>query len=317
LLLGALEAALDLLPPGHDYGAWRRLSRIQLEDLYALVYGTLADDEERRDAFLDAEHRLTNAFLLVKHLDDCRAHADEVILCQRVRQQLLKAIPGRRPDRNVERAVRDLVDDSVGSDGVVDIFRAAGIELADISILDDRFLQTFKDHPHENLRLKLLEKLMREELDRRRSRNVTKHRSFRELLEATLKKYHNRLIDAAAVVKMLIEIRRELEADARRAEELGLEPEEVAFYDAVAINRETVYEPGYLRDLVHDVVQTLKARLKVDWTQPHRDAVKAEVRSAVRRVLYRRGVREGDLEPLLEAVMRQAEAMYRDWPQAA
>ena len=68
---------------------------------------------------------------------------------------------------------------------------------------------------------------------------------------------------------------------------------------------------------MHDVVQTLEARLKVDWTQPHRDAVKAEVRSAVRRVLYRRDVREEDLEPLLDAVMRQAEAMYADWPRAA
>jgi type I restriction enzyme R subunit len=313
----ALDDVRELLPPHRNYGTWRRLSRIELEDLYALVYGTLAEDDERRDQFLDAEHRLTNAFLLVKHMDECRTHADEVIFDQRVRKQILKALPGRRPDRHIERAVRDLVDDSVESEGVVDIFRAAGIHLADISILDDRFLQTFKDRPYENLRLRLLEKLVRDELDRRRARNLTKDRSFRALLEATLQKYHNRLIDGAAVVKALLEIKRELEADARRAQEIGLEPEEVAFYDAVAANRETLYEPGFLRDLVHDVVQTVKARLKVDWTQPHRDAVKSEVRAAVRRVLRRRGVREEDLEPLLEAVMRQAEALYADWPEAA
>ncbi|HET7552344.1 MAG TPA: type I restriction endonuclease subunit R [Gemmatimonadaceae bacterium] len=313
----ALGGVRTLLPADHDYGAWRRLSRIELEDLYALVYGTLAADDERRDEFLEAEHRLTNAFLLVKHMDECRAHADEVIFYQRTRKQILKTLPGRRPDRNMERAVRDLVDDSVESTGVVDIFRAAGIELADISILDDRFLQTFKDRPYENLRLKLLEKLMRDELDRRRARNLTKDRSFRELLEQTLRKYHNRLIDAAAVVKALLKMKREMDADDQRAEELGLEPEEVAFYDAVAANRESVYAPGFLRDLVHDVVQTLKARLKVDWTQPHRDDVKAEVRAAVKRVLYRRDVRPEDLEPLLEAVMGQAEALYGDWPQAA
>jgi type I restriction enzyme R subunit len=317
IFMAALAEVRELLPSGQAYGAWRGLSHMALEDLYALVYGTLAGDDEQRDAFLDAEHRLTSAFLLVKHLDECRAFADEVIFCQRVRQQLLKALPGRRPDRDVERAVRDLVDDSVESEGVVDIFRAAGIHLADISILDERFLQTFRDRPYENLRLKLLEKLLRDELDRRRSRNVAKDRSFRELLEATLQKYHNRLIDAAAVVKAMLEIRRELEADARRAEELGLEPEEVAFYDAVSANHEAVYEPGFLRDLVHDVVQTLKARLRIDWMQPHRDAVKAEVRSAVKRVLYRRDVRAEDLEPLLEAVMRQAEAIYGDWPRAA
>lgn len=313
----ALDGVRKLVPADRDYGAWRKLSRIELEDLYALVYGTLAEDDERRDAFLDAERHLTMAFLLVKHLDDCRAHADEVIFYQRVRKQVLKALPGTHPDRDVERAVRDLVDDTVESEGVVDIFRAAGIELADISILDERFLQTFKDRPHDNLRLKLLEKLMRDELDRRRPRNLAKDRSFRELLEKTLQKYHNRLIDAAAVVKALLEMKRELDADDQRAEELGLEPEEVAFYDAVAANEGALYEPGFLRDLVHDVVQAVKARLKVDWTEPHRDAVKSEVRAAVKRVLRSRDVKEADMEPFLNAVMLQAEAIYKDWPWAA
>ena len=91
----------------------------------------------------------------------------------------------------------------------------------------------------------------------------------------------------------------------------------MAFYDAVASHRESIYEPGFLRDLVHDVVQTLKARLRADWTQPHRDGVKAEMRAAVRRVLYRRGVRRDDLEPLLNAVMLQAVAICSDWPRAA
>ncbi|WP_291162141.1 type I restriction endonuclease subunit R [Gemmatimonas sp. UBA7669] len=317
LFQAALAALRETLPPGPDYGAWRRLSGIALEDLYALVYGTLADNDARRDAFLDAEQRLTHAFLLVKHLDECRPHADEVIYAQRVRKQLRKALPGRVPSRDIERAVRDLVDDSVDAAGVVDIFRAAGIELADISILDDRFLQTFKEHPRENLRLRLLEKLLRDELDRRRSRNLTKDRSFRELLEKTIQQYHNRLVDAAAVIKAMLEIKKELDADEARAAALGLEPEEVAFYDALATNMESAYEPGFLRDLVHDVVQTVKARLKVEWTQPHRDQVKADVRAAVKRVLNRRRVRAEDLDVLLDAVMKQAEAMYKDWPMAA
>ena len=53
------------------------------------------------------------------------------------------------------------------SEGVVDIFKVAGIAGADVSILDDRFLQTFKDLPQENLRLKLLQKLLRDEIQRR------------------------------------------------------------------------------------------------------------------------------------------------------
>ena len=110
---------------------------------------------------------------------------------------------------------------------------------------------------------------------------------------------------------------RGLEADDQRAAELGLEEEELAFYDAVAANFGNVYDDAFLRDLVHDVVQAIKRNLKVDWTEPHREDVKAGVRAAVRRVLRRKKVKAEDLEPIMPLVMEQAEARYRDWPQAA
>jgi len=142
-----LPGVHGLLPEGIDYGDWRRLSRVELEYRYALVYGTLSEDEEPRDAFLQAELRVSHAYLLVKHLDECRPYADELIFYQRARKQILKAIPDRRSERELEQAVRDLVDESLASEGVVDIFEASGIERPDLSILDDEFLQTFKDKP--------------------------------------------------------------------------------------------------------------------------------------------------------------------------
>lgn len=306
-----------ILPAGKSYGGWRKMSKIEMEDLYAFVYGHLADDDERRDQFLQAELRLTTSFLLVKHLQSCRPFADEIVFYQRVRKQVMKALPGKKPIMAVERAVRDLVDDSVETAGVVDIFKVAGIEKVDISILDDRFLQTFKDRPLPNLRLKLLEKLIRDEIQLRKKKNLAKAKSFQELLESTLQRYHNRLIDAAAVVKALLEIRNDMDADDRRAKELNLDAEEVAFYDAVQVQNPNLYEPSFVRDLIHDVVQTIKKNLKVDWTEPHREDVKAAVRSAVRRVLRRRGVKEEHFEIFLERIMEQAEAMYALWPLAA
>jgi type I restriction enzyme R subunit len=316
-----LEAVRALLPVlsdgGTHYGDWRPLSRVELEDRYALVYGTLSDDEERRNAFLAAELRLSHAYLLVKHLDECRPLADELIFYQRVRKQVLKTIPGRRTEREVEQAVRDLVDDSVASEGVVDIFAAAGIERPDLSILDDEFLQTFKDKPLPNLRLKLLERLLADKIKERQAKNVAKARSFLELLEATLQKYHNRLIDAAAVIRAIIQIRDEMDADDQRARELGLDDDELAFYDAVAANFGQVYEQAFLRELIHDIVLSIKRNLKVDWTEPHRHSIKAAVRVAVKNVLRKRGVKAEDLDGFVSAVMEQAEASFRDWPIAA
>jgi type I restriction enzyme R subunit len=234
-----------------------------------------------------------------------------------VRKQLSKAIPARKPKREVETAVRDLVDDSIESAGVVDIFKAAGIERADISILDENFLQTFKDRKHENLRLKLLEQLLHQEIYRREKHNLAKAKSFRELLEKTLQRYHSRIIDAAAVVEEMVRMRRDFEASDARAKLLGLAEDEVAFYDAVAETYETIYQQQFLRDLIHEVVQTIKTNLKVDWTEAHRDDVRAAIRSAVKRVLRQRGVKAEDFEPFVLRLMAQAEALYADWPLVA
>lgn len=319
LFVGCLEETRKLIPgaQAERVPRWRALSRIDLEDLYAFVYGYLTEDDARRDEFLQAEVRLTSAFLLVKHLDDCRAHADEVIFFQRVRKQLSKATPGRKPKQDVETAVRDLVDDTIESEGVVDIFKAAGIEKADISILDDQFLQTFKDRKHENLRVKLLEQLLMDEILRRQKQNLAKAKSFRELLEKTLQRYHARIIDAAAVVEDMVRMRKEMEAGDARAKLLGLANDELAFYDAVSENFESVYQQPFLRDLIHEVVQIIKMNLKVDWTAPHRDDVRAAVRAAVKRVLRQRGVKAEDFDPFVERLMAQAEALYADWPIAA
>ena len=317
VFMECLEAVRSLLPEGIEYGDWQRLSRVDLEDRYALVYGTLSNDDERRDEYLQAELRLSHAYLLVKHLDECRPYADELIFYQRVRKQILKTIPGRKTDRGVDKAVRDLVDDSVASEGVVDIFQSAGIERPDLSILDDEFLQTFKDKPLPNLRLKLLEKILADRIRERQARNVAKGRSFLKLLEATLQKYHNRLIDAAAVIRAIIQIRDEMNADDERAKELGLAEDELAFYDAIAANFGQVYQEDFLRDLIHDVVLSIKRSLKVDWTEPHRRSVKAAVRVAVKNVLRQRGVKAADLDGFVAAVMEQAEASFHDWPLAA
>jgi len=265
---------------------------------------------------LQAEMRLSSVFLLVKHLEDCREFADEIIFYQRVRKQIGKAAPGNRKVRQLEEAVRDLVDDSVESSGVVDIFKVAGLPKADISILDDHFLQTFKDRPYENLRLKLLEQLLHDELREREKNNLAKYRSFREMLEATLQRYHNRLIDAAAVIRVMLKIREEELREQQRASELKLAPEELAFYDAVADHPAQIYDQQFLTGLIHDVVQAVKRNLKVDWTEPHRDAVRAEVRAAVRRVLRTRQVRREHFEFVIERIMEQA-ALYADWPLVA
>ena len=119
------------------------------------VYAWLGEDDERRDAFLQAELRLYNAYLLIKSLPVAREHADAVLFCQRVRKQRTKTKPGTKVKKGLENAVQDLIDDHLESDGVIDIFKLAGIDNPDISILDDEFLQTPSDHAPVDLNVGL------------------------------------------------------------------------------------------------------------------------------------------------------------------
>lgn len=136
-------------------------------------------------------------------------------------------------------------------------------------------------------------------------------------MEKTLQRYHSRLIDAAAVIQEMIAMRKAMASDDQRRAETGLADDELAFYDAVAQNAATVYAEPFLRDLVHEVVQSIKRNLEVDWTEPHRDDVRAAIRSAVKRVLRRKDVREEDFDRFIQRFMEQAEALYADWPLAA
>ena len=115
----------------------------------------------------------------------------------------------------------------------------------------------------------------------------------------------------------MVEIRREWEEADTRAAALDLSEEELAFYESVAANYQQGYGQEFLRDLIHDVIQTIKSNLRVEWTEPHRDDVKAAVRSAVRRILRRCQVQPDDFDRFLQFIMEQAEALYADWPLAA
>ena len=319
--LQALASVRNLMPEppaGKSYGDWRSLTNIAFEDLFVRCCGHLTETDELRDEFLAAEAKLNSAFSLVNHLPDCIGSADEVVFYQLLRKQLLKTTSGPTPqDEDKAKAVRDLLDRSIESKGVVDIFAAAGIKKADISILDESFLEEFKSHEQENLRVKLLAKIVADEIRIREKMNVTKYRSFKEMLEQTLQKYHNRAIQAADVVRVMLEIRKDIDNEAARSKMLNLTPEEIAFYDAVAANVATLFDEKTLCDVIRDVVQNVKKNLKVDWTKPHREDVKAGVRAAVKNVLRKRGVKKELLDALTDKVILQAEAMFKDWPLAA
>ncbi len=318
--LHQLEITRSNLPPGQPYDRWTELSPIELEDLTSLCYGVLSQDEERLKDFLADEHRLSKAYSLIRHLPLGDAHREEVAFYQLLRKELRKLRPkARQSVEDFERAVKDLVDESVLAQPAVDIFAVAGLERPDIAILDEQFLAGFKNQPHQDLQVRLLEKLMRDELEQRRRKNLVRYRSFKEMLDQAITRYNNRTIEAADVIQVMVEIRQKQEEDARRQRELGLSDDELAFYDVIAEGAALGIptDDAWIAGLVHEVVQAVKRNLKVDWTRSHRRDVYASVESAVKRVLRRRRIKGEQFQFLLKRIMKQAEAVYEDWPMAA
>ena len=299
---------------GFDWSAWvpgtaaERLALLPAAQEHILV------QENGKDRCIAAVRELSQAFALaVPHADAIRIR-DDVAFFQHVQAVLAKRAAGTgKPEEDLNHAVRQLVSRAVSSEGVIDIFAAAGLEKPDISILSDEFLAEVRGLPQRNLAVELLRKLLTGELSTRRRKNVVQARSFAEMLERTIRKYQNRAVEAAQVIEELIQLARDLrEADAR-GESLGLSEDELAFYDALETNDSAVQVLGdeTLRGIARELVETVRGNVTIDWTL--RENVRANLRRLVKRILRKHGYPPDKQEKATRTVLEQAEALSANW----
>ena len=231
-----------------------------------------------------------------------------------VRAQLMKRAPGdARSEEELDLAVRQIISRAVASEGVMDIFAAAGLDKPDISVLSDEFLAEVRGMPHRNLAVELLQKLLRGEVSVRRRKNVVQARSFSEMLEQTLRRYQSRAIEAAQVIEELIRLARDMREANARGEKLGLTEDELAFYDALETNDSAVQVLGdeTLRAIAQELVQTVRNNVAIDWTL--RENVRAHLRVLVRRILRKHGYPPDKQEKATQTVLEQAEVLSEGW----
>ena len=214
-----------------------------------------------------------------------------------------------RPEEELDLAVRQIISRAVASEGVMDVFSAAGLDKPDISVLSDEFLAEVRDMPHRNLAVELLQKLLKGEVANRRRKNVVQARSFSEMLEETLRRYQNRAIEAAQVIEELIKLAKEMREAKARGEKLGLSDDELAFYDALETNDSAVQVLGdeTLRDIARQLVETVRNNVTIDWTL--RENVRAHLRVLVRRILRKHGYPPDKQEKATQTVLEQAEVL--------
>ena len=212
-----------------------------------------------------------------------------------------------------EQAIKQLVSKAVVSEGVVDIFTAAGLEKPEVSILSDEFLAEVRDLPHKNVAVELLERLLNDDIRTRSQKNVVQGRSFASMLERSIRTYQNRAIEAAQVIEELIEIAREMRQAQDRGDDLGLSDEELAFYDALEVNDNAVQVLGdeTLRTITVELVETVQRNVSIDWAI--KESSRANIRRLVKRTLRKYGYPPNKQERAAETVLEQAEVLCENW----
>jgi type I restriction enzyme R subunit len=256
---------------------------------------------------------LTHAFALAVPHDEALRIRDDVGFFQAVKAVLAKS-PTQQVGRvDAELAIRQIVSNAIVSEDVVDIFAAAGLKKPDISILSDEFLAEIQAMPQRNLAVELLQKLLKGEIKIRSRRNVVQARKFSELIEASLRRYQNRAIETAQVIEELIGLAKDLNEALRRGERLGLNEDELAFYDALEVNDSAVQVLGdaSLRAIAKELVENVRKNTTIDWTQ--RENVQAKLRVIVKRILKKYGYPPDKQEQATRTVLEQAEVLSEGW----
>ena len=271
----------------------------------------LADGKQR---YIKAVTELSTAFALVSSTDRAIDLRDEIGFFQAIKASMFKhtTIDGTSPE-DIDAAVRQIVSKAIASNQIIDIFAFTGLNKSNIAILSDEFLEEVRGLPYRNLAIETLQKLINEHIKISSRKNLIQSRSFRQMLENTIKRYQNRAIETAQVIHELIELAKAMREAQKRGEDLGLTEDETAFYDALEVNDSAVNILGddTLKAIARDLVTAVRANLTIDWTV--KKSVRAKLRLIIKRLLKKYGYPPDKQDKATATVLEQAELLCKDW----
>ncbi|MDO0985676.1 type I restriction endonuclease subunit R [Staphylococcus hominis] len=283
-----------------------------ISDTMDYVIG-LGEDERQR--FIKTVTELGKAFALCATEPSAQELNDEIAFFKAVKAGLVKLLQPskegktRKTSAEVEAEINQLVSQSVVTEDVIDVYQTLGLEQPDLSILSDDFLKDVEGLKQKNVAVELLNRLLKGQVKSLMKTNATVSKRFSEMLGQSIKKYNNRSIETSKIIEQLIQLAKDLNEEHRRGNELGLNSDEIAFYDALA-SHETAKEvmgDKNLRAIAHELTKTVKENMTVDWNK--KASSRAKMRRSVKRLLKEYGY-PPDLEAMaINQVVEQAELM--------
>jgi type I restriction enzyme R subunit len=294
---------------GFDYKKYFKAETKEKLQILLDATNFILKDEKLKNRFVNEITALSKFYAMAVPSFESEQIRDSVAFFQAVKARIGKFTPSEgKSDREVETAIRQIVEEALSSDGVIDIFQAAGLKKPTLDILSEDFLLEVKNMEQKNIAFELLKKLLSEEIKTRKQKNIVQGRKFSEMLENVIKRYHNNQIDTAQVIQELSDIAREMKLEDNKAKDLGLTPEEYAFYTVLSENESTKFlEDHKMKELIHVIVDVIRKNATVDWEK--RDDVRAKLRLTVKKLLIKYGYPPDLARMEADRVLEQSELL--------
>lgn len=299
-----LEICRDLLH-GYDYSNFHHGSPAERAQLIKGGVNFLIATEKVDDC----KEFIKNASLLRQAVTLCRSllteeERFEVSYVESVRILIIRLQnPGKITKKEINKRIATLIEQSVISNGVVNLFD----EQTEFSLFDEKFMDEVKKMKEKNLAAKLLEDLLRGRVRTMIRTNLVTGELFSNRFSETLNRYVNGLLTNEEVIQELLKLAKEMMDAEKEGNSLGLSNEEKAFYDA--LTRPQAVKDFYTNDqlvaLTKELTETLRRNRTIDWNR--RDSERANMRRLVKRLLKHYNYPPEDAEDAMNTVLKQCE----------
>ena len=265
------------------------------------------EKQEERDAFVKEALMLHQALSLCSSLvdEDSRFEAAFFESVRVLVVRLTNTGMGRKislPEMN-ER-INELLKQSIKSDGVINLFSDVKEEF---SLFDPKFLEEISKMKEKNLAIELLKKLIAEQVHIYRRTNVVKSEKFSEIMQRALNAYLNGMLTNEEVIEEMLKLARDIAEAQKEGDDLGLSPDEMAFYDALTKPRaiKDFYENEELIAITKELTETLRKNQTIDWQK--RESARARMRLLIKKLLKKHKYPPEGMEDAVQTVMTQCE----------
>lgn len=260
--------------------------------------------QQLKKNFTEHSNLLHNATTLCRSLLDEQQKA-EVCYMDALRVMMLKlSQQGKISRHEINQRIGDLIRQSVKSDGVINLF---GDKKVEFSIFDEAFLKEIKNMKERNIAIELLKKLMHEKIKQQKKTNIIQSDLFSEMLQLCLSNYMKGLLTNEEVIEELLKMAQQMKQAEAEAGDLGLTPEEKAFYDALSTPEgvRQAYSDEEFVALTRELTDVLHRNRTIDWNR--KDSARARMRVMVKRLLKKYKYPPEGAKKALETVMRQCD----------